>query len=131
VREPPPTFGELKNIYGLRVLDNSWRSRSSFDAVGHVVPGLHFYFGRPAGARNVDEFTLGNLSGPASVILPEYIGMIYERIPGFFMAWGHGGFFDDSYGHYVVTFSHVNQRRLGTNDDVLMDWSGEAACGAG
>jgi hypothetical protein len=119
-RLEPPRFGELKVVYGLRVLNNARRDRHFFDASSRLAPGLRLEFLGSGRSRNVAEFTLFQLHGPASVMLPDYVGMRYESIPGFERVWADGGRLQDSFGHYSITFSDLEAKTMSGNDAVDM-----------
>jgi len=101
------TFGQLQPRYDLKV-DNAQRDdKSGFFAVSGKIPELVLSFERSSDAAEDTTATatakLDELSGPASVMLPDYVGVAFEKIPGFLANRGYDGTINDSFGSYSVT----------------------------
>jgi len=113
------TFGQLQVKYGLKIDDNLPKDEYSFEGVSARIPGLVFEFTKDSADADTAA-DLNSLSGPASVMLPEYVGVAFDKIPGFVMDRGNGGHLNDSYGDYTITQSGGTLKSLAADASVYM-----------
>jgi hypothetical protein len=109
----------VKARYELGIVGDITDDKYHFAAVSGKVAGVKFYFVVQArGGR--DGAVLDSLSGTASVLLPDYVGLKFSEIPGFVMDRGNGGRIWDSVGYFTINFADVNETAMDADDEVYV-----------
>ena len=112
------TFDSMKALYGLQIVSQM----GGITAKSAKIPGVTFVFGNYGSDMGKDDgpLTLEYVGAPASLMLPEYVGMSITKIPIYDTQQNGGNVqFSDQYGGYLVA-SPLKPGILSAGDTVSM-----------
>jgi len=117
-----PSFNDLAYQFGLQPEDTGGLNNVMY-ASSDTVVGLEFDFGNTFDLSLTDPktFPLLGVSAPASLLLPEYVGMRFADIPIFLEVRGPNVQMQDDYGAYQITVA--DPEVLGADDSVYMQFA--------
>jgi len=116
-------FNDLVEEYGLEAQDTGGLNNVLY-ATSTTIPGLEFDFSNDYNSSLTDPqtFPLVGVSGPASLLLPEYVGMKFTNIPIFLEERGPNVQMQDDIAAYQITVA--DPQVLSADDSVYMQTVG-------